>query len=193
MKRPELIPKRILIVDDEFGVRARMSEAMEADGWSVSTCVDGSTVKDSVRDFNPTVVLLDLKMPKKDGATVLEELRKDHPWTQVIILTGHGDEDDAIRCLNQGAFRYLRKPVSLNTLYDYCEEARANVPTVLWAINSWYRSLPDPTKVVFNTASGRAITANVLINELRDQSGLGQEFVQKVMSLAAELIVERLN
>ena len=132
-------------------------------------------------------------MPKKDGSSVLEELRSDHPWTKVVILTGHGNEDDAINCLNNDAFRYLRKPVALTTLYDCCEEARQNVPSVLWAINSWYRALPDPTKVVFNTASGREITANVLIKELRDQTEVGREFVQKVMSLATELIVKRLK
>jgi DNA-binding response OmpR family regulator len=193
MSDPNDVPKRVLIVDDEAEVRARFSEAMEEDGWSVAVCGDGAGVNEAVREFNPTVVLLDLKMPKKDGAVVLEELRKCHPWTQVVIVTGHGDEDDAINCLNHGAFRYLRKPVSIGTLYENCESARANVPPVLSAIYSWYRSLPEPDKVVFNTASGRAITANALMNEVRNQTDLGQEFVQKVMSLAAELVVKRLK
>jgi CheY-like chemotaxis protein len=193
MSSPEIIPKRILVVDDEADVRARMSEALEAEGWTVTACGDGSTVGATVQEFNPTVVLLDLKMPKKDGLAVLEELRKSHPWTQIVILNGHGDEDDAISCLNHDAFRYLRKPVSLSTLYQYCDDARKNVPTVLWAINLWYRALPDPGKVVFNTASGRAVSADDLINEIREQTAIGKEFVCKVLGLATELIVKRMK
>jgi DNA-binding response OmpR family regulator len=193
MKNIEDIPKRILIVDDEADIRDRFSEAMEAEGWSVAVCGDGSEVQDKVRDFNPTVVLLDLKMPKKDGASVLGELRKNNPWTQVVIVTGHGDEDDAINCLNRDAFRYLRKPVPLSTLAEYCEDARANVPNVLWAINSWCRSAPDPNKVILSTASGRAITPNVLLDELENQTELAQDFVHQVMGLATELILKRLR
>src|SRR5438128_10501946 len=148
------IPKRVLVVDDEPDIRARFTEARKGQSWDVKTCSDGATVAATVEEFNPTVVMLDLLMPKKDGLQVLKELRKTHPWTQVIIVTGHGDEEDAINCLNEGVFKYIRKPASVLNFPEICENARNNIPAGVWAFHNWYRALPDPDRVLFQTASG---------------------------------------
>lgn len=185
-------PKRVLIADDEKDLCLSFAEAFESEGWIARTCFDGASVEGEVQQFDPTVVVLDLRMPNVDGLKVLEQLKSDHPWTQVVILTGHGKEDDAIECLNMGAFGYLRKAVGRDDLLRKCEEARLAVPDTLLAFHQWYAAQPEPDKAVYTTTSGHSVTARQLMEEVRRQTPVGREFIRQVEGVAAELIVTRL-
>lgn len=187
------IPKRVLIVDDDATGRGLVAEALRAAGWQTRECPDGSSLSPIINDFNPTVVFLDLRMPKKLGVDVLRELKIAFPWLQVVILTGHGDENDAISCLNLGACHYLRKPSSIKDLTSSCEDARAKVPLALWAFHNWYKAQPDPKKLVYKTASGDELSAEKLMEEVSKQTETGRLFMQKIMEVAAELIIKRLK
>lgn len=187
------IPRRVLIVDDEATLRKLVADAVKTAGWQTRECADGSDLTPVIHEFNPTVVFLDLAMPKKRGVPILKELKGSFPWLQVIILTGHGDENDAISCLNYGACHYLRKPSSLKSLTSACEEARNKVPLALWAFHNWYHALPDANKVIYTTASGLELSAEKLMQEINKQTEIGQDFLQKIMEVSIELIMKRLK
>jgi DNA-binding response OmpR family regulator len=185
-------PKRVLLVDDHQESCRSWGEALESEGWAVEKCFDGEAVKQKAETFDPTVVVLDLRLPKRDGVDVLRDLRSSRPWTNVVIITAHGDEDDAIKCLNEGAFAYLRKSTTNEDLLDKCELARQAVPETLLAFHKWYNALPDPDRVVYQTASSQRITGRQLMDEIKKQSPVAREFLEQVASVAVELVVTRL-
>ena len=185
-------PKRVLLVDDDEEICNAWAEVFQSEGWAVEKCYDGASVGKKVEAFDPAVVVLDLRMPKRDGIDVLRDLRSSRPWTNVVIITGHGEEQDAIRCLNEGAFAYLKKAVSNDALIEKCELARQGVPETLMAFRKWYGALPDPDRVIYKTSSHQNMTGRQLMDEIRKQSPTAREFLELVASTAAELIVERL-
>ncbi len=185
-------PKRVLLADDDQEICKSWAEILGSEGWEVEKCFDGEAVQGKVEAFDPAVVVLDLRMPKRDGVDILRDLRSSRPWTNVVIITGHGEEEDAINCLNEGAFAYLRKSVSREDLLEKCELARQAVPEILLAFHKWYSALPDPDRVVYQTASSGTVTGRQLMEEIRKQSSIGREFLERVASTAVELVVKRL-
>ncbi len=186
------LPRRVLVADDEPDICRQLREALEAGGWEVHDANDGDAASKAVADLHPTVVVLDLRMPKADGLVVHKQIKEERPWTPVIILTGHGDEDDAIECCNQHAFCFLRKPVSPIEIANICERALDSYPDSVVAFFSWFHSVPDPSQVVYRTASGQLISAQQLMEEVQRQSPQGREFIREVARVAAELVVRGL-
>ena len=186
------LPKRVLLVDDAKEICQAWAEVLQSEGWIVEECFDGEAVKEKVEAFDPTVVVLDLRMPKRDGIDVLKDMRASRPWTPVVIITGHGEEEDAIKCLNEGAFAYLKKVVSNEDLLAKCELARQDVPETLLGFHTWYNALPDPDRVVYQSASSGAMTGRQLMEEIKKQSPTAREFLELVASTATELVMKRL-
>jgi DNA-binding response OmpR family regulator len=185
-------PKRVLLVDDAQQLCKTWAEILQSEGWTVEQCYDGEAAKEKVETFDPSVVVLDLRMPKLDGLDVLRELRSSRPWTNVVIATGHGEEEDAIKCLNEGAFAYLKKAVSRGDLLEKCELARRAVPETLLAFHRWYNALPDPDRVVYESASSGPVSGRQLMEEVRRQTPIAREFLELVAGTAAELVMNRL-
>jgi len=102
---------RILVVDDEEGLRSFMAEALEADGHEVATAADGAEALRlcSQRAFD--LVITDLKMPGTGGMEVVRQLDADQPEVQVIVITAHGSIDKAVEAMRHGAFDFLEKPI----------------------------------------------------------------------------------
>ena len=192
MSKPDPALLRALVVDDDSDIRRQIGEVLTSRGWSVRLCGNGREAIDAVDDFNPLVAVLDLKMPIMTGTEVLREVRKRRPWAQVIIITGHGTEDDAVQSLNDHAFAFMRKPVSPFAVAAKCEEAIESIPTPIFAFYQWFHALPDPNRVVFQTASGKQVSAKDLLAEIESQSEEGRAFVEHVMRVAVELISKRL-
>jgi two-component system, OmpR family, KDP operon response regulator KdpE len=105
---------RVLLVDDEAGIRTTVRRGLEAVGYDVETAADGVEGIRTVESWRPDVVLLDLAMPKMGGLTAIEHLRT---WSQVpIIVSVMGEEADKVRALEAGADDYLTKPFGLDEL-----------------------------------------------------------------------------
>lgn len=89
--------------------------------------VDVSNGEDAIKrirsDPEIDVVLLDRKMPGMDGREVLEILKNEHKYLEVVILTGHGSVDSAVECTKLGAFSYLPKPYELENLLEVLRQA----------------------------------------------------------------------
>lgn len=114
---------RVLCCDDEELIRWSVAEHFKRTQWEVETCADGQAALEAIEKSTPDVVVLDLKMPKVDGMSVLRRLRETHPTLPVIVITAHGAIDSAIEATRLGARAYLAKPFDLRELQLQCERA----------------------------------------------------------------------
>ncbi len=101
---------KILIVDDEPDMRWLLEGIFAAQGLEVVTAEDGEAALQRVRKDAPSVILLDLKMPKIDGMEVLAQLKEIAPQVPVIVLTAYGEIPSAVQAMRLGAYDYLTKP-----------------------------------------------------------------------------------
>ena len=106
------LKSRLLVVDDEEGVRTFVADALTEAGHAVEQAGDGEAALASLARSAFHVVLTDLRMPLVDGMALLQAIRRDHPDTEVIVLTAHGSIDSAVEAMKHGAFDYLQKPIS---------------------------------------------------------------------------------
>jgi two-component system response regulator FlrC len=102
---------RVLVVDDEAGLRTFLSETLEQEGHEVTVAGDGLEAEKRLAERNFELVVTDLKMPGKDGMSLLRKLRSEQPETEVVVLTAHGTVDTAVEAMKLGAFDYLQKPL----------------------------------------------------------------------------------
>lgn len=101
---------RILIAEDDPEMRDMLSSLLSSAGWEVEAVANGVAAIRAVEEHPPRVALLDLMMPEKSGQEVLEEARFLEPDLPVVILTGHGDVEAAVRAMKTGASDFLTKP-----------------------------------------------------------------------------------
>jgi DNA-binding NtrC family response regulator len=108
---------RVLIVDDEEPARQGLSELVASWGYETATAADGREALDQMEEFNPLVIITDVIMPNMDGFQLLTRIRQDSPDIAVILLTGQGSVDAAIRSVkDEGAFYYFEKPLDMRRL-----------------------------------------------------------------------------
>lgn len=102
---------RILVVDDEEGVRSFIAESLERDGHEVQQAEDGMAGLAAAREEPFDVVISDLRMPKLDGMTLVRTLRLEQPDVELVVLTAFGDVGTAVEAMKLGVFDYLQKPL----------------------------------------------------------------------------------
>ncbi len=108
--------KKILVVDDEPGIREMLAPFLERAGYQVETASDGVEALERVQAFQPDLILRDVLMPELNGREVLRSLREAEDWTPVILLTQVGDAPERALALEEGADDYLNKPFDSNEL-----------------------------------------------------------------------------
>jgi len=106
-----IIEKLILIADDNEDIADILTTYLHKEGYSTIKAFDGEEVLDKFNEYNPTLVLLDIMMPKKDGLAVCREIRK-RSNTPIIMITAKGEDADKIMGLETGADDYVVKPFS---------------------------------------------------------------------------------
>jgi two-component system, OmpR family, alkaline phosphatase synthesis response regulator PhoP len=106
----------VLVVEDDPAIRRGVCDALRFSGYQVVEAADGDTGLDLALRGGYELVLLDVLMPRRDGFSVLEEVRKVHPSLPVIMLTARGAEEDRVRGLRRGADDYVVKPFSMSEL-----------------------------------------------------------------------------
>ncbi len=104
--------KSILIVDDEEGIRKVLSIALSDMGYEVLTAENGAAALRVFKAKRPPIVLTDIKMPEMDGIELLRRLKQEQPETEVIMITGHGDMDLAIKSVKYEATDFVTKPIN---------------------------------------------------------------------------------
>ena len=114
----------LLLVDDETAFVQAMAKRLTKRNYCVHTANSGDeALKKLENHVEIEVVILDMKMPEKDGLTVLRDIKQKHGLVEVIMLTGHGTVDTAIEGIQQGAYDYLMKPCSIDILTAKIKQA----------------------------------------------------------------------
>lgn len=106
--------KTILVVDDEKDIRTSLTGILEDEGYQVTTASSGVEAIESIHQDIPDLVLLDIWMPGLDGLETLEKLKILFPHITVIMISGHGTIETAVRSTKLGAFDFIEKPLSLD-------------------------------------------------------------------------------
>jgi len=108
--------RRVMFVDDEEGVRTSWNRYLVGKGFDVTTAEDGETAVSYLREEPVDVVVADLRMPGLDGLELLEWVHESRPDTRFILLTGYGSDAIERKARELGAYEYLNKPISPETL-----------------------------------------------------------------------------
>jgi DNA-binding response OmpR family regulator len=115
----------VLIVDDEEEFRDMTAKRLSKRDLECDSAPDGDTALAMISQKNYDVVLLDVKMPGRDGIETLREIKKMAPMTEVVMLTGHASVESGINGIKFGAFDYLMKPMELDPLFEKLNAAYA--------------------------------------------------------------------
>jgi len=107
---------RILVIDDETGIREAIRMTLEYEGYKIDEARSGNEGLDKAARVPYDAILLDIKMPVLDGIEVLENLREQKILTPVVMVSGHGDVHTAVECTKRGAFDFLEKPLNRDKL-----------------------------------------------------------------------------
>ncbi len=134
---------RVLVADDEEGIRSFIAEALEMDGHEVAMAATGDEAAALLDRRAFDVVVSDLKMPGRDGMALLAKVRAEQPETQVLILTAHGTVETAVQAIKAGAFDYLQKPIGSPTELRLLVGRAAERRQLINAREGSYRSEED--------------------------------------------------
>ncbi len=117
----------ILLVDDEEDIREVLSISLMDAGYTVYTAENGEEGLRLFHEHRPPVVLTDIKMPGMDGIELLRRIKTEDPETEVIMITGHGDMDLAIRSFKDEAVDFITKPIDVDALRISVNRAREKI------------------------------------------------------------------
>ncbi|MDZ7579155.1 MAG: response regulator [Deltaproteobacteria bacterium] len=117
-------PSYIMLVDDEEDFVEMLSLRLKENGENVVAAYNGQECLDTLAKTEIDVIILDVKMPGMDGIETLQEIKKRHPLVEVIMLTGHGTIDSAVKGMKLGAYDYLFKPADFDDLTIKLNKAR---------------------------------------------------------------------
>jgi two-component system nitrogen regulation response regulator NtrX len=106
----------ILIVDDEPSILQSLAGLLIDEGFDVCTASNGYEALKTIESDSPDLVLLDIWMPGLDGIDTLQEIKKNNPFIQVIIITGHGTIETAVKATKIGAYDLIEKPLSIDKI-----------------------------------------------------------------------------
>lgn len=123
MKTYHNVAKRILVIDDDDTIRRSASFLLEKAGYEICAAADGEEALTKVHEFQPSVALLDLRMPRLSGLEVLDRVTGIAPDLAVVVMTGHGTIKVAVDALKRGAFDFMTKPFEKDQLLAVIEKA----------------------------------------------------------------------
>src|SRR5712691_10150273 len=115
--------RRILIIDDERPILMTLEALLGRHGYHAEVAANASSGMKLLRNNSPALVLLDLQLPDADGLHMLEQIKADHPETQVIILSAHDSLNNAIESIKRGAYHFISKPYAPEELLSLVEKA----------------------------------------------------------------------
>ena len=108
--------KTILVVDDERSILQSLTGILSDEGFDVVTVESGSEALDKIKEATPDLVLLDIWMPGVDGIETLKKIKEDYQNLQVVMMSGHGSIETAVKATKIGAYDFVEKPLSLDKL-----------------------------------------------------------------------------
>ncbi len=113
----------VLVVDDDNHMRIALKESLARAGYSVSIAEDGRAALAQIEKSMFDLVITDVKMPHLTGIDLLKEIKENAPSLPVILITGYGTVQDAVKVIKEGAYDYIQKPFNTDTLYGVVKRA----------------------------------------------------------------------
>lgn len=112
--------RKILVVDDDRDIRETLVDALEGEGYDVISAVDGVDALERLRseEQSPSLILLDLMMPRMNGMEFWKEISRVEPWARIPIVVVSADAQGRTHATTMGAVGYLKKPMQLRELYS---------------------------------------------------------------------------
>ncbi|GAF12772.1 sporulation initiation phosphotransferase [Bacillus sp. JCM 19046] len=105
---------KVLIVDDQFGIRVLLTEVLQKDGYEMFQAANGKEALDIQAMEDISIVLLDMKIPGMDGVEILKQLKQRQPSIKVIMMTAYGELKMVNEALENGAISYMAKPFDIS-------------------------------------------------------------------------------
>ena len=132
---------RVLVVDDEATLRNGLARLLKKRGWQVAAAADGTEALAQIHEFQPELMLLDIRMPGMTGMDVVPEALSIDPDLGIIMLTAVADATSAAICMQRGALDYLTKPIELTDLEAALRRALRRRDTILQhaEISDWLK------------------------------------------------------
>lgn len=178
---------RILVVDDEVSIRESLRGILQDEGYLATVAASGEEALEEVVKDPPDLVLLDIWLPGMDGLAVLAEIKKLHAGLPVIIISGHGSIDTAVRATKMGAFDYVEKPLSLErivvSVQNGLELFRLKEENRLWQQKVRHRTRltgKSPTVEFLRQEIQRAAPTNATVL-ITGENGTGKELVARML------------
>ena len=126
-------PVKILIVDDDDKIVFAFREVLKKEGYKSVVAKNGEEGLEKVLAMSPEVVFMDITMPKLDGLDALRRIKEQNPFIPVIIITGYGTMQTAIKAMQLGAFEYLTKPLDVDKIREVTRRALASTQSPMVA------------------------------------------------------------
>lgn len=160
----------ILVVDDDLHMRLALKESLNKAGYAVSVAEDGLSATEVIKRGSFDLVITDVRMPHKSGIDLLESVRETSSLVPVILITGYGTIQDAVKAIKEGAFDYIQKPFNTETLYGVVKRALGiNRGKIIYVSRAMKDVLWNASRVA------RSDTTVFVLGE----SGVGKELVAK--------------
>lgn len=115
--------RRILVIDDERPILLTLEALLSRHGYRADTAATAAIGLRLLKSNSPALILLDLQLPDADGLQMLDQIKTEHPETQVIILTAHDSLNNAIESIKRGAYHFISKPYATEELLSLVEKA----------------------------------------------------------------------
>jgi two-component system response regulator (stage 0 sporulation protein F) len=114
----EIMKRKIMIVDDQKGVRRLLEELFKREGWEVYAAADGKEAIEKVGQFQPSILLIDMKMPNMNGLEASQKILEKHQGLAIIMMTAYGEMEVVKRALESGVRKCITKPFDILYLRD---------------------------------------------------------------------------
>ncbi len=178
---------KILVVDDEVSILKSLRGALQDEGYRIGVAASGEEALEELRKEAPDLVLLDVWMPGMDGLTVLAEIKKSLPLLPVIIISGHGTIETAVKATRMGAFDFVEKPLSLERILVSIKNAlafhRLEEENRIWrqkANQTCHITGRSPAVESLRDQIGRAAPTNATVL-ITGENGTGKELAARMI------------
>jgi two-component system NtrC family sensor kinase len=158
---------KLLIIDDEEGIRKVLSLSLTSDGYDVFTASGGEEGIDIFKTESPSIILTDIKMPGMDGIETLKRIKELNSDAEVIMITGHGDMDLAIEALKLDASDFLNKPIKDEALSVALKRATERIE-MKQKLKAYTDDLERMVRIATEEVKRRAEFQNKLITSSND-------------------------
>ncbi|RMF96459.1 MAG: sigma-54-dependent Fis family transcriptional regulator [Candidatus Schekmanbacteria bacterium] len=176
--------KNILVVDDETEMRIALSKAISIGGYEVESASDGYEAINKIRHRSYDLIVTDVRMPKMDGVSLLNQIKTFSPQTAVVLITAHGSVENAVAAMKRGADDYILKPFSFDLINKVIKKVLAKKQSENISNNNSSNSEEKPfitqnkelLKILSFAKSVANSNATVLI---QGESGTGKELLAR--------------